>query len=75
MLVADDEVLLAETVARGLRRFAMAVDVVHDGAAALERIGVNRYDVAVLDRDMPGATGDEVCARCCATAPARGCCC
>ncbi|GAB3685121.1 response regulator transcription factor [Angustibacter aerolatus] len=63
MLVADDEVLLAETVARGLRRFAMAVDVVHDGAAALERIGVNRYDVAVLDRDMPGATGDEVCAQ------------
>src|SRR4051794_5967290 len=39
----------------------MAVDVCYDGAAAMERLGVNRYDVAVLDRDMPGATGDEVC--------------
>jgi DNA-binding response OmpR family regulator len=63
VLVADDERLLADTVAEGLRRLAMAVDVVHDGAAALERVGVHRYDVAVLDRDMPGATGDEVCRR------------
>jgi DNA-binding response OmpR family regulator len=39
----------------------MAVDVVYDGESALERLGVNRYDVAVLDRDMPGRTGDEVC--------------
>jgi DNA-binding response OmpR family regulator len=42
---------------------SMAVDVVYDGEAALERLGVNRYDVAVLDRDMPGRTGDEVCRR------------
>lgn len=61
VLVADDERLLADTVAEGLRRLAMAVDVVHDGTAALERVGVHRYDVAVLDRDMPGASGDEVC--------------
>jgi DNA-binding response OmpR family regulator len=39
----------------------MAVDVCYDGEAALERLGVNRYDVAVLDRDMPRATGDAVC--------------
>src|SRR3954462_4977401 len=39
----------------------MAVDVCYDGAAAMERLGVNSYDVAVLDRDMPGATGDAVC--------------
>src|SRR4051794_13152620 len=39
----------------------MAVDVCYDGEAAMERLGVNRYDVAVLDRDMPKATGDEVC--------------
>jgi DNA-binding response OmpR family regulator len=39
----------------------MAVDVVYDGDSALERLGVNRYDVAILDRDMPGHTGDEVC--------------
>lgn len=41
----------------------MAVDVVCDGEAALERLGVNRYDVAVIDRDMPGQTGDAVCRR------------
>ena len=61
VLLADDERLLADTVADGLRRLAMAVDVCYDGAAALERLGVNSYDVAVLDRDMPGASGDEVC--------------
>jgi DNA-binding response OmpR family regulator len=61
VLLADDERLLADTVATGLRKLAMAVDVCYDGAAAIERLGVNRYDVAVLDRDMPAATGDEVC--------------
>src|SRR3954462_8057152 len=39
----------------------MAVDVCYDGEAAIERLGINRYDVAVLDRDMPKATGDQVC--------------
>ncbi|MGC5053523.1 response regulator transcription factor [Micromonospora sp. DT48] len=61
VLVADDERLLADTVAEGLRRLSMAVDVCYDGYGALDRVGVNRYDVAVLDRDMPGHTGDEVC--------------
>ena len=61
VLLADDERLLADTVADGLRRLAMAVDVCYDGEAAMERLGVNRYDVAVLDRDMPRRTGDEVC--------------
>lgn len=61
VLVADDERLLADTVAEGLRRLAMAVDVVYDGDSALERAAVNQYDVAVVDRDMPGRTGDEVC--------------
>ncbi|MFB9235549.1 response regulator transcription factor [Plantactinospora siamensis] len=61
VLVADDERMLADMVAEGLRRLSMAVDVVYDGVSALDRLGVNRYDVAVLDRDMPGSTGDEVC--------------
>ena len=61
MLLADDEQLLADTVAEGLRKLAMAVDVCYDGEAAMERLGVNSYDVAVLDRDMPKASGDEVC--------------
>lgn len=61
VLLADDERLLADTVADGLRGLAMAVDVCYDGEAAVERLSVNRYDVAVLDRDMPGRTGDDVC--------------
>ena len=61
VLVADDERVLADMVAEGLRRLSMAVDVVYDGDSALDRLTVNRYDVAVLDRDMPGQTGDEVC--------------
>jgi DNA-binding response OmpR family regulator len=61
VLLADDERLLADTVADGLRKLAMAVDVCYDGEAAVERLGVNRYDVAILDRDMPRRTGDEVC--------------
>jgi DNA-binding response OmpR family regulator len=63
VLVADDERVLADMVAEGLRRLAMAVDVVYDGDSALDRVTVHRYDVAVLDRDMPGLTGDEVCRR------------
>lgn len=61
MLVADDEELLADTIAHGLRRLSMAVDVCYDGQAALDLVSTNRYDVAVLDRDMPLRSGDEVC--------------
>jgi DNA-binding response OmpR family regulator len=61
VLVVEDEQLLADAVATGLRREAMAVDVVYDGAAALERVGVNDYDVVVLDRDLPVVHGDDVC--------------
>jgi DNA-binding response OmpR family regulator len=61
VLVVEDERLLADTVAEGLRRLAMAVDVCYDGSAALERIGVHGYDVVVLDRDLPGTHGDQVC--------------
>lgn len=75
VLVADDERLLADTVAHGLRRLSMAVDVCYDGDGALERIGVNRYDVAVLDRDMPGHTGDEVCRSITDSQVGTGCCC
>jgi DNA-binding response OmpR family regulator len=61
VLLADDERLLVDTVADGLRRLAMAVDVCYDGEGAIDRLALNRYDVAVLDRDMPRRTGDEVC--------------
>ncbi|GAA2873933.1 DNA-binding response regulator [Actinoplanes cyaneus] len=61
VLVAEDERILADTIAEGLRRFSMAVDVVYDGDTAAEKLGINRYDVAVLDRDLPGRSGDDVC--------------
>ncbi|MBW6439577.1 response regulator transcription factor [Actinoplanes hulinensis] len=63
ILVAEDERFLAEMVAEGLREQAMAVDVAYDGAAALERLAVNEYDVLVLDRDLPEVHGDDVCRR------------
>ena len=61
VLVVEDEQLLADAIARGLRRESMAVDVAYDGRQGWERIGVNDYDVVVLDRDLPGMHGDEVC--------------
>jgi DNA-binding response OmpR family regulator len=61
ILVVEDEPVLANAVAAGLRRAAHAVDVAYDGATALERIGVNDYDVVVLDRDLPEVHGDDVC--------------
>ncbi|MCX4096886.1 response regulator transcription factor [Nocardia sp. alder85J] len=61
VLVVEDERLLADAIATGLRRQAMAVDVVYDGGAALERATVNGYDVVVLDRQLPVTSGDDVC--------------
>jgi DNA-binding response OmpR family regulator len=63
VLIAEDERVLADVVAVGLRKEAMAVDVVYDGDAALERAMTNDYDVIVLDRDLPRLHGDEVCRR------------
>jgi DNA-binding response OmpR family regulator len=62
VLVVEDHQELAETVATGLRREGMAVDTAFDGAGALQRAAINSYDVIVLDRDLPGVHGDEVCA-------------
>ncbi|HEY0536599.1 MAG TPA: response regulator transcription factor [Actinoplanes sp.] len=63
VLVVEDHVRLAESVARVLRREGMAVDVAFDGTAALDRTVEVDYDVVVLDRDLPGVPGDEVCRR------------
>jgi len=62
VLVIEDDEELAGTVAAGLRRAGMAVDVALDGAGGLERAQRNDYDVVVLDRDLPVAHGDDVCA-------------
>jgi DNA-binding response OmpR family regulator len=61
VLVVEDHPRLAETVATVLRREGMAVDVAFDGREALDRAGLTDYDVVVLDRDLPGVHGDEVC--------------
>jgi len=61
VLVTEDDEVLATALATGLRREGMAVDVALDGDAALEHVAVNRYDVVVLDRDLPGVHGDDVC--------------
>ena len=61
VLLAEDHAELAETVAIGLRREGLAVDVAADGAQALERASVTAYDVIVLDRDLPEVHGDKVC--------------
>jgi DNA-binding response OmpR family regulator len=63
VLVAEDEPLLADNIAAGLRRRSMAVDVCYDGDAALERVTTHRYDVVILDRDLPKVHGDEICRR------------
>ncbi|ODU23015.1 MAG: DNA-binding response regulator, partial [Pseudonocardia sp. SCN 72-51] len=61
VLVVEDERPLAEAVARGLRREGMAVDVAFDGLEGQEKIGITRYDVVLLDRDLPSISGDELC--------------
>jgi DNA-binding response OmpR family regulator len=61
VLVAEDHERLARAVAAGLRRYGMVVDVALDGDDARARLVTNRYDVVVLDRDLPGTHGDEIC--------------
>lgn len=62
VLLVEDHAKLATTVARGLRQQGMAVDLAFDGQEALERLaGTAPYDVVVLDRELPGVHGDEVC--------------
>jgi len=62
VLVVEDQKVLADRIAEGLRDAGMAVDVVYDGAAAMEITAFTAYDVIVLDRDLPRVHGDAVCA-------------
>ncbi len=63
VLVVEDLEDLATAIGTGLRREGMAVDVALDGSDALGHLAATRYDVVVLDRDLPGVHGDEVCRR------------
>ncbi len=61
VLVVEDNSVVADAVAEGLRDQGMAVDVAYDGPSGLDRAVVNTYDVVVLDRDLPGLHGDQLC--------------
>jgi DNA-binding response OmpR family regulator len=61
VLVVEDHVELARDIAEGLRDRGIATDLAYDGAIALQKGVVYRYDVIVLDRDLPGVHGDAVC--------------
>jgi DNA-binding response OmpR family regulator len=61
VLVVEDNSVVADAVAEGLRDQGMAVDVAHDGPSGLEKVVLNTYDVVVLDRDLPGLHGDKLC--------------
>src|SRR5215471_18411305 len=63
VLVVEDEPYMAEAIRDGLRLEAIAADIAGDGETALVLLGVNAYDIAVLDRDVPPPTGDEIAAR------------
>jgi DNA-binding response OmpR family regulator len=63
VLVVEDEVDLADAVARGLRREGYAVDVAYDGDEALDKLSINEYDVICLDLNLPGTDGIEVTRR------------
>src|ERR1700679_2782025 len=61
VLVVEDNTVVADAVAEGLRDQGMAVDVAYDGPSGLEKAAVNTYDVVVLDRDLPRLHGDRLC--------------
>jgi two-component system, OmpR family, response regulator VanR len=60
VLVVEDEPLMADAIRDGLRLEAIAADIARDGDAALQLLSVNAYDIAILDRDIPGPSGDEI---------------
>jgi two-component system response regulator VanR len=63
VLIVEDEPYMAEAIRDGLRLEAIAADIAGDGETALHLLGMNDYDIAVLDRDIPGPTGDEIAER------------
>ena len=63
VLIVEDEPYMAEAIRDGLRLEAIAADIAGDGNSALELLSINAYDIAVLDRDVPGPSGDEIAER------------
>ncbi len=69
LLIVEDEDVMADALATGLRREGFAVDIAYDGTAGLDKAMQCEYDVVVLDRDLPGLHGDAVCRRLSAERP------
>jgi len=67
VLIVEDEPYMADAIRDGLRLEAIAADIAGDGDAALELLGLNAYDISILDRDIPGPSGDEIARRIVAT--------
>src|SRR5580704_17598926 len=67
VLIVEDEPYMAEAIRDGLRLEAIAADIAGDGDTAVELLSVNAYDIAILDRDIPGPSGDEIAKRIVAT--------
>jgi two-component system response regulator VanR len=63
VLIVEDEPYMAEGIRDGLRLEAIAADIAGDGDIALELLSINAYDIAILDRDVPGISGDEIAER------------
>jgi two-component system response regulator VanR len=63
VLIVEDEPYMAEAIRDGLRLEAIAADMANDGETAMELLGLNHYDIAILDRDLPGLSGDEIATR------------
>ena len=63
VLIVEDEPFLADAIRDGLRLAAIAADIAGNGATALELLCINAYDIAILDRDIPGPSGDEIAER------------
>jgi two-component system response regulator VanR len=63
VLVVEDEPFMAEAIRDGLRLEAIAADIAGDGDTALELLRINAYDIAILDRDIPGPSGDDIAER------------
>ena len=63
VLIVEDEAYMADAIRDGLRLEAIAADIAGDGETAMELLSVNAYDIAILDRDIPGPSGDEIAQR------------
>jgi two-component system, OmpR family, response regulator VanR len=72
VLIVEDQPYMAEAIRDGLRLEAIAADIAGDGETALQLLGANAYDIAVLDRDIPGPSGDEIAERIVASGSGMG---